>query len=165
MQKTFSTVWVSSIEHMNSFNEISSSNSILKVLLFLNKVPSDFPQMKSVGRILPIVYFAKGILQIFEREIDFRCHVSTDADVYKNLDHYFNFQMQYQDFKVDRYLHPRPFMKSFNICWIRLSILNRTSSDHLLISFGGQGISMIEVKKKNDEIFEILKDKVDQFIK
>jgi len=72
MQKTFSTVWVSSIEHMNSFNEISSSNSIWKVLLFLNKVPSDFPQMKSVGRILPIVYFAKGMLQIFEREIDFK---------------------------------------------------------------------------------------------
>jgi hypothetical protein len=52
-------------------------------------------------------------------------------------------------------------MKSFNICWIKLSILNKTASDHLLISFGGQGISMTDVKKKNDEIFAILKDKVD----
>jgi len=87
MQKAFSTVMVSSIEHMNSFSEISRSNSIWKTLLFLNKIPSDFPQMKSLGRALPIVFFAKGALQIFEREIDFKCHVASDAEIFRNLDY------------------------------------------------------------------------------
>jgi len=147
---------------MNTFSEISSNNPIWKVLLFLNKVPADFPQVKSNSRILPIVYFSQGVLQIFERQIDFKSHVSTDDNRYKNLKNYFSFEIQNQDFKVDRYQHPRPFMKSFNISWIKLSILNKNPSDHLLISFGGQGRGMAEIKNKNDEIFEILKDRFDQ---
>ena len=162
MQKTVSTVWISSIEHMNKFSEISRSNPIWKVFLSINKVPADFPQMKSNGRILPIVYFSKGVLQIFERQIDFKSHLSNNDNIYKNIDSYFNFEIQYKDFKVDRFIHPSPFMKSFNIPWIKLSILNKNPDDHLLISYGAPGVQMTELKYKNDELFEILKEKVNE---
>jgi hypothetical protein len=164
MQKTFPTVWISSIDHLNSFSLITQKNSWWKLILAINKVPKDFPQVKMGIRSLPIVFFSQGQLRIFERQIDFKTTISNLPDKrYSNLKNDFSFEIEYSSIKVERYLHPKPFMKAFNIQWIKLSILNNISFDHILLSFGDEGIRMKQIEEINQQIFEAVKIRTEPY--
>ncbi len=158
MQTIFLSVWISSINHMDSFSIINQKNPGWKYILGLNKIPDDFPQVKSGYRKYPVVLFSKGSLEIFERQIDFKSNIidSSDNLKYSNLKN-LNFEIDYSSIKIEWYLHRKPFLKAFNISWIKLSISNSNLFDHILISADGTGIGMNQLRKINEEIFEAIK--------
>lgn len=143
---------------MDSFSIINQKNPWWKYILALNKIPNDFPQVKSGSRKYPVVLFTKGSLELFERQIDFKSNIidSTDKLKYINLKD-LNFEIEYSQIKIEWYLHPKPFLKAFNIPWIKLLISNSNLFNHILISTDGTGIGMNQVRKSNEEIFEAIK--------
>jgi hypothetical protein len=161
MQKVIPTVWISSIDHLNSFSLLAKKNPWWKLLLALNKVPNDFPQMKVGVRKYPLVLYSAGTLTLFERELEFRASNTNSANnqIFLNLKDDLYFEIPYSSLTVTRYTYPKPFLKAFNIPWINLSLSGNNSVDPVLLSFGGNKLNMNQVTKANNEIFEILKNK------
>jgi hypothetical protein len=62
-------------------------------------------------RLFPIVFFSKGSLQIFERQIEFHAYSfdSKDKKEYSNLKTNFRFELEYKSIQIDYYLYPEPF--------------------------------------------------------
>lgn len=161
MQKVIPTVWISSIDHINSFSLLAKRNPWWKLLLALNKVPNDFPQMKVGVRKYPLVIYSAGTLTLFERQMEFRANNTDSANNRKfiNLKEDLYFEIPYTSLTFTRYIHPKPFLKTFNIPWINLSVSGNSLINHVLLSFGGNNLNIKQVIKANDEIFEILKNK------
>lgn len=161
MQKELSSVWISSIDHLNKFSEITARNPMWKVLLALNKVPSDFPQMQIGARKFPIVFFSSGRLRLFERQMDFKVDLSDlrNSNKYANVVDDFNFEIDYKSLCIESYQYPKPLIKAFNISWIKISTLNENYPFPILLSSGGT--SMSRIKKENESLFEILSEKIE----
>jgi len=157
MQEMYKPIWISAIAHLEKFSSIMEKNPWWKVLLSMHKVPADFPQVQLGSKGHPIVFFAKGELKVYERQIDFRSDTvdSTGKLQYKNVRTDVNFEIDYASFrKVERYLHPKPFMKAFNISWISITYSNNGSTNDILLSKGGTGLDMGSIKTANDSLFE-----------
>lgn len=150
---------------MNSFNQLAKKNPWWKILFNINKVPVDFPQVKIGSRTYPIVFYSHGSLTLFERQLDFKASPfdSITSARYFNLNNTIAFEVEFSYLKIDRYLNPNPFLKAFNIPWIKLSASDNQPFNHILVSYGAEKIKMSEVKKVNNEIFEILKDKINSY--
>jgi hypothetical protein len=146
---------------MNSFSLLAKKNPWWKLLLALNKVPNEFPQMKVGVRKYPLVIYSAGTLTLFERQLEFRATNTNSANNHKfiNLKDDLYFEIPYSSLIVSRYIHPKPFLKAFNIPWINLSVSENSSINHVLLSFGGNNLNKNQVAEANDEIFEILKNK------
>jgi len=126
--------------------------------LALNKIPNDFPQLRMGIRKYPLVFYSEGALTLFERELEYKGHKAFPSNgKYVNLKDDLHFDINYNSLEVSRYLHPNPFMKTFNILWIKLSVTHNNSIEHLLISAEGQSIK--QISNTNDEIFQILENK------
>jgi hypothetical protein len=165
MERVYNPIWVSSISHIEEFVKISKKNPLWKSMLFLNKVPSDFPQLHIGARKYPIVYFSTGELKIFERQIDFKAGIPAQIanSHYKNIDTKLKFEILFEDIlTIERYSTPTVFLKYFNIKWVKI-ILKNNSADDLLISSGGTGLQVKNVMSKNDELYEIIKKRVLQY--
>jgi hypothetical protein len=160
MTQTVDNVWISSIPHLNLFNSISPPGSWLKTLLNLNKIPSDYPQVKKGVRSFPIVFFSKGSLQIFERQIEFHAYFfdSKDQKEYSNLKGDYRFELEYKSIQIESYFYPKPFMRAFNIPWIRISSKNNSFVD-ILMSMGGP--RMKQIKEANEGLLEVLRNKIE----
>lgn len=159
LQETFSTVWLSSINHMNQFSEITKT-PIWKMIFLGVKVPPNFPQIKLGYRVVPIVYFSEGALHIFESKIEFHCDFFSRNGNFRNLRTDTDFEIDFMGLQVEKYLHPKPFMKSFNIPWIKISSPEYINKDPVLLSFGAVGVSTSQINSTNERIFEILKNRV-----
>ncbi len=162
MQNIIPTVWISSIDHLNSFSALSKENPWWKLILGLNKVPADFPQVKVGWKKYPLVMFSAGALTFFERQLEFRANNanSTNRLHFINLKDDLRFDIPYSSLTVTRYTHPKPFLKAFNISWIKLTVSDNSSVSHFLVSFGGKNLSKNQVELANDELFEVLKKKI-----
>jgi hypothetical protein len=141
---------------MEQFSQIVGKNSFWKIFLGLNKIPYDFPQVKFGFKKLPLVFFSQGYLTLFERQLEYRANEINSLNKYDNLKENLFFEIDYNLLKAERFLHPRPFMEAVNIPWIKLSITDNSPFDHILLSFGGDGITMKQVEETNNKIFEIL---------
>ena len=159
MEQTFDNIWISSIAHQEEFSSIAKSNGWFKTLLGLNKIPADFPQVTSGSKYHPIVYFAKGSLQLFERQIEFHPYrfEPDNSRKYRNLNIDFRFEVQYGSIRISEYSNPKPFMNKFNIRWLKLSAINNEFPE-ILISCGGTGMG--QIKRDNAELLELLTDKI-----
>jgi len=162
MQKNFPVIWISSVEHLVAFSALAKMNPWWKLLLGINKVPGDFPYVKIGSRKYPLVCFSEGSLDLYERELKYKAnwHPSTIKNEYFNLKRELSFEFEYNSIKVSRFKHPKPFMKAFNIDWVKLTLPGNYGSDHILLSVGGSGIKLSQITKPNDEIFEFLKNKI-----
>jgi hypothetical protein len=160
MTQTVDNVWISSIRHLDLFYSISLPSSWLKTLLNLNKIPSDYPQVKRGVRLFPIVFFSKGSLQIFERQIEFHAYSfdSMDKKEYTNLKRDFRFELEYKSIQIDSYLYPKPFMRALNIPWIKISSKNNSFVD-ILMSI--EGTRIVKIKDANEGLIEVLRKKIE----
>lgn len=162
MQNDYPRVWVSSINHMDAFSQITKANPWWKVLLVLNKIPAGFPQIKIGIRKYPVVFYAEGSLTLFERQLAFKADKDAQLNNYRysNLKTDLKFEMDYTTLKVERFVHPKPFMKAFNLNWIKLSPSNNDAGENILLSCGGSGFQKRRIETLNDEIFQIIQQKV-----
>jgi hypothetical protein len=161
MTRTFDNIWISSVDHLEEVNRIARSNGWWRTMLGKNKIPSDFPQVSTGARYTPVVFIAKGSLQLFERQIEFHPNRFEPANgkQYRNLNIDFRFELPYNSVELSVYSNPKPFMSAFNIQWLKLSITNDKFPD-ILISSGGARMS--QIKKENETLTSLLKDKIDQ---
>ena len=161
MTETFDNIWISSVAHLDEFTTITQSNGWWRTILGKNKIPSDFPQVSTGSRYVPVVFIAKGSLQLFERQIEFHPNRFEPANgkQYRNLDIDFRFELPYNSVELSVYSNPKPFMRAFNIQWLKLSGTNHEFPDILLSS---SGTRMSQIKKENETLTKLLKDKVDQ---
>jgi hypothetical protein len=161
MTETFDNIWISSVAHLDEFTSITQSNGWWRTILGKNKIPSDFPQVSTGSRYVPVVFIAKGSLQLFERQIEFHPNRFEPANgkQYRNLDIDFRFELPYNSVELSVYSNPKPFMRAFNIQWLKLSGTNHEFPDILLSS---SGTRMSQIKKENETLTKLLKDKVDQ---
>jgi hypothetical protein len=159
MTSIFDNIWISSIEHLNEFSTISKSNGWWKTLFGKNKIPIGFPQVRMGAKYIPVVFLAKGSLQLFERQIEFhpnRFEPDNGKD-YKNLNIDFRFELLYNTVELSVYTNPNPFMRALNIQWLKLSGINNGLPD-ILLSAGGT--RMNQIKKENEKLLELLTDKI-----
>ena len=161
MTRTIDNIWISSVEHLEEVNLIAKSNGWWRTMLGRNKMPVGFPQVRMGSRYIPVVFFAKGTLQLFERQIEFHPNrfEPVNGKEYKNLNIDFRFELQYDAFKLSAYSDPKPYMRSFNIDWIKLSAINNQFPD-ILLSFSGTRMNLI--KKENETLNKLLRDKIRQ---
>ncbi len=163
MQNIIPTVWISSIDHLNSFSALAKENPWWKLVLGLNKVPADFPQVKIGRKKYPLVMFSAGTLTLFERQMEFRANNTNSVNQlnFINLKDDLRFDIPYSSLTITKYTHPKPFLKAFNIPWINLALSDNGTASHFLLSFGGNNLSKKQVERANDELFELLKIKID----
>lgn len=164
MQTSYKPLWISSIAHVQEFYTITNRNPWWKTLLSIQDVPNDFPQVKLGSKGIPLVYFSRGELIMYERQIDFKSDSVNQVDKmkYKNLRTDLNFEIEYTAItKIERYLYPKPSMKFFNLPWISLSLSNNGIFDNILLSMGGTGLEMGVITKINDSLFEEIKMKAE----
>jgi hypothetical protein len=159
MTRTFDDIWISSIEHLNSLNEITKTNGWWKTVLGKNKIPPGFPQVSVGGKYIPVVFFVKGTLQLFERQIEFHPNrfEPENGKKYRNLNIDFRFELPYDSIELSVYSNPKPFMRSFNIQWLKLSGKNNEFPD-ILLSSGGKRMS--QIKKENEKLLGLLTAKI-----
>ena len=159
MTRTFDDIWISSIEHLNSLNEITKTNGWWKTVLGKNKIPPGFPQVNVGAKYIPVVFFVKGTLQLFERQIEFHPNrfEPENGKKYRNLNIDFRFELPYDSIELSVYSNPKPFIRSFNIQWLKLSGKNNEFPD-ILLSSGGKRMS--QIKKENEKLLGLLTAKI-----
>ncbi len=114
------------------------------------------------NRKYPVVFYAEGSLTLFEREIEFKA----DLNATLNNGEYFNLigdlrlEFHYELIKVDRFTHPKPFMKAFNISWIKI-VPKNIAENPILLSVGGSGFNYKQIEKANEELYQLLKMKTE----
>ena len=132
------------------------------MLLNINKIPDDFPQILIGNKALPLIYFWKGELDLFEREMDFRPETLLKSDRFAphNLRTDLSFSIQFKAIQhVQRYSVSNPFLPLLGIDWIRLQ-LNETAKlpfTDLLISVGGKSNELKYIQADNNAFYETLK--------
>lgn len=161
MTETFDNIWISTVAHLDEFTAITQSNGWWRTMLGKNKIPSDFPQVSTGSRYTPVVFIAKGSLQLFERQIEFHPNRFEPANgkQYRNLNIDYRFELPYNSVELTEYSNPKPFMRAFNIQWLKLSLTNNEFPDILISSAGTR---MSQIKKENETLTKLLKDKIDQ---
>jgi hypothetical protein len=159
MTSTFDNIWISSIAHLDEFSAINKSNGWWKSMFGKNIIPPGFPQIRVGAKYIPLVFLAKGSLQLFERQIEFhpnRFEPDNGKD-YRHLNIDFRFELLYNSVEIGVYTNPKPFMRAFNIQWLNLSGINN-QFPNILLSVGGTRMS--QIKKENEQLLELLTDKI-----
>ena len=159
MTQTFENIWITSVKHLDEFNAISNSNGWWNSIFSNYKIPPGFPQVHMGSKYIPVVFFAKGSLQLFERQIEFHPNrfEPDNGKIYRNLNIDFRFELPYKSIALSSYSNPKPFMRAFNIQWLELSGANN-EFPNILLSSGGTRMS--HIKKENEELLELLTDKI-----
>jgi hypothetical protein len=159
MTRTFDNIWISSVGHLESFGKINKSNSWLKSILGRQEIPSGFPQIGVGSKNIPLVYFVKGTLQLYERQIEFHPNrfEPENGKVYRNLDIDFRFELPYDTVEISVYTNPKPFIRAFNIQWLKLSRKNNEFPP-ILISTSGKSIA--QIIKENEKLLALLTAKI-----
>ncbi len=159
MTHTIDDIWISSIEHLNEYREITESNGWLKTFLGRNKIPPGFPQVGAGAKYIPVEFFVKGTLQLYERQVEFHPYrfEPDNGKKYRNLNIDFRFELPYDSIKISVYTNPKPFKGSLNIQWLKLTGTNDAFPD-MLLSNGGKNIS--QIKKENEKLLGLLTAKI-----
>lgn len=165
MQQTIESTWISSVEHLDAFTSVNKSNPWWRLLLGVNKIPYDFPQVRIGSKKFPLVYFSEGLLSVYERQLEFKARKSANAGraSFINLNEELAFAIDYSLLKPGRYLYPKPFLKAFNIPWIKISGASVDGTDDLLISVSGLGLNLKQITEVNEALFGVLSDKAKEY--
>jgi len=156
----FKTVWISSIEHLNRFTEITSSSNIFQKIIGYYKIPAHFPYMRFQLMLvfkIPIVFFGNTEVNIERNSISF---TSLDYKTffwrYKNIKQ-IQFQLNKADIQsIERYKPPSMFLKYYTVDWVRIKTKYSILGGDFLICIGGSGPLMSKIKKSTDDLYNEL---------
>lgn len=133
------------------------------MLLGLQKLPAGFPRVYMGNRPVQVVFFAKGQLTLFERQVDFRSAPPgfDNGQRYAHIQTSFSLDLPYSAItRVERYQAPDPFIKYFNFNWVRILVDDPAVPGDLLLSLTGSGTQMQHLNQQNDALFADLQAKV-----
>lgn len=152
-------VWLSSVDHMNEFTAISKKYYGWKSTFRAKKIPPQFPYIQMFLTRYPIIFFSIGEMNLADAAIVFNSQQYNTVKKPKNLISR-SFSIPYNELKVEKYTQPDPFMKSFNITWVKIDFFENHQPNHYLISVDiPLGVRM--ANKSNNEIFEKIKNRTE----
>lgn len=172
--RKFHPVWVSSVEHLRTFNDVIDSASLVERLTGSYKIPSSFPRLGLRRPFLgvacmPIVYFAEGTLTLGPGLIDYAAETPHRPRAsYEGIDVTLTFQLGAGAIQsLDRYHYPLSeksrLRRYYNIDWIHLTVSEPILSSDFLLCVGGPGPSMNKSRRATDEMYEALSQAVGAF--
>lgn len=151
-------VWLSSAEHMTEFTAIAKESFGWRKIFKPKKLPPQFPYMKLFFSKYPVVFFANGTLMLSDTYLEFNISPKNNSNKYRNLQP-ISFSIPYNELKVERYIHKDPFMKSYNITWIKIYYRKNDKMYHYLVSAEGK-FSLAQINRINNKISEELSLKI-----
>jgi len=170
---SFSPVWISTIEHQETFSRIISEASWIKKILGSYNLPTDFPQVQMWWGIFPIfrvplVLIASGRLTVSGKTLQFEALTWGKLDaiagnIYKNLQSDLKFELSGREVsQIEQYENPNPFMAYYNLCWTRVGSTRNGLLGDMLFAVGGRGPTMGRIRRRNAELFTALNRLVDR---
>lgn len=163
MQKIYAPFIVSSPDHLVAFAEILSQRAWWKALFGTIEVPAGFPRLYVGRKAVPVVFFAKGQLTVFDRQMDFRSVApgANNGARYEHVRTGFSFDLLYPAIvRIERFELPKPFIKYFNMNWVRIITEAPGVPPDLLLSLTGSGTEMRAIRQANDQLFRELQLKL-----
>lgn len=163
MPKDYAPILISSPAHLAAFSDSKRNSPWWKLLLGINQIPAGFPRVYVGGNAVPVNFFAKGQLRLFEHQLDFRARPPgfDNGQRYAHVNSDFSFEFPYSAItRVERYEASEPFIKHFNLNWVRLCVDAPAIPGDLLLSLTGSGTQMARINQTNDALYEELQAKV-----
>lgn len=127
--KTFQLpeVWISSIEHLDKTTKINSENKWWKQILGIQKIDSEFPQVKASAFTFPIVYFSIGEIKVIPEKLEYSAKIfeAKPNMHYKNIQNDLNFDLLVNQIdEISIYKYPKPYLEKFNYPWVKIRLKN-----------------------------------------
>lgn len=158
----FEPVWISSVEHLTTFQSIFRGTSWLGRGLGRYKMPSDFPCIQMPGGLLPggifspripIVMFSQGQLDVGERSLGFQS-VDWQPPTGKrlNLLNDWHFDLNATEIvSVEKFEQPAP-IRYYTMNFTRLRTTRGDLLHDFLLCVGGSGLSMKNIRQNSEEL-------------
>lgn len=125
----FKEVWLSSIEHLNEFNQISKKYKWWKNLLGIKQVKGTFPKTTIMGLLeFPLVYYAYGKVSITQDKLIFESKKQPEITnkKYKNLHLNLEFEYNLTDVEsIELFNIESPRDERFNYPWVNIKFKNQ----------------------------------------
>jgi hypothetical protein len=155
MDSDFDSVWVSSREHLERFQDIRKATPWYRALLGGSyRIPPDFPSMQIGSQSYPLVYFSSGHLKLATNNIKYEPRPSGAG--LGQTRHNVNSSIE---FSIDIAQHPTferfragGSSSYFSINWIKLSLPKRS----LLICAGAPGPGMSGTNERTEALYSAL---------
>jgi hypothetical protein len=150
-------VWISSIEHLNTFQEVfKSTNWFRKYVVTNYKIPKNFPHIRCLYQKMPIIFFAQGELHINNKMSFYSKSINKILrSKYRNLKDDFELTLERDNIqKIERHKFISPFIKYYTLNWIK--IINNESI--ILIHCAGYGPLIKKISENTNSLFEQLLD-------
>ena len=158
----FENIWISSEDHLMIFKEIKGQRHILKNTLNQNigEKYYDFPRTYISGDVFPLIFDNVGRLIISDDNIQF--YVSPiDNNQFRGINKGENVFISYNQItNIELISYRMAFIKYFDNFWIKISYFDNGINKHLLISNSGKGFVMKKIKRKNTDLLDLIKSKI-----
>ena len=133
---TFEPVWVSSLEHIETFEKAYLGTPFHWRILGAYSLPEGFPYVRGVFGFpwcIPLIMFASGRIQIQDQSITFESRqLKLPLNLVRNLSTGLNFVLEGGDIlAIERHLGQSPVARVFDLPFIRV----RTKKDAKLADF------------------------------
>lgn len=127
------TIWISSINHLDAFNEIVKVTPSWRKLLGISKIPSDFPNRNKSA----IVYFSQGELLFKKDKIIYNAVKAKKRFLYSynNLNNDLSFELNHSNIKSIEWYTARHWLTNWK--WIRITCDNEILGGDFLICADG----------------------------
>jgi hypothetical protein len=147
------SVWISSIKHLERLEKIYKENSYLRGVIFARYgIPDGFPHVRQLFHNLidgNSVYFnSKDVNIPFTRVYNLMVNIDNKIQLGKIK-------------KVGRYKLKETLKGFFNINWIHIVADNPLFNGDFLISIGTHNALKKRRKKRNDELYSVLKKMIE----
>jgi len=158
----FENIWTSSEDHLKIYQEIKRQREILKNALDQNIGARyyDFPRVFVSMDLFPVIFDNIGRLVVSDDNIQF--HVTPiDSNQYRGINKSDNIFISYRQItNIELIRYKMAFIRYFDNIWIKISYSDNDINKHLLVSHSGKGFVMKKIKRKNAELLNLIKDRI-----
>ena len=152
----FDFVWLSSVAHLRDFEQVLGRASTLAKMFGQFPLPPGFPHLAMYGGLMrvPVVMQAMGQLEVREDMLRFAPRAySPPLASYRDLQERRALNIDASSLlRVERFELEKPFMKHFNVRWVRVITPAPGLPGDFLLCQGGQGPLMQKVRQGTDAI-------------
>ena len=159
----FEPVWVSSLEHLRTFENAIRESSYLRRLLATYLLPDGFPYLRGCLGLpwcCPVVMFSSGQLRIDEDLMEFEAtawHLPFHRLHHQRTD--WRFTLIAQDIvAIEPFDFVSPFMRYYSIPFTRIRTNKNGDLADLLLCVGGLGPFMGKIRERSAELSTKLRE-------
>lgn len=159
----FENIWISTEDHLKIFREIKGQRQILKNVDKLNIGDKyyDFPRIFVSYDLFPVIFENIGRLIISDDTIQFYVSTNEDLKQYRGINKGGNIFISYNQItNVELTNYKSAFISYFDNYWIKVSYKENETYKHILISNSGKGLVMRKIKRKNIELLDFIKSRI-----